>query len=222
MMTSLLFPELAPLPGFDFPQPLAERYRPRTIDSFAGLTDTRKSLAGYVQCPRDGGFLFCGPAGTGKTSMGMALATELRAFIHHVPAQECTIERVRDIAFSCHYFPPTGFTRHLVLVDEADLMSKPAQNALLSYLDGTNTIPNTTWVFTCNATDRLEERFMSRNRQLSFSTYGIQPDAAKLLEKVWRIEAPAATMPNVARIIKEQNGNIRAALSILESKIDSL
>lgn len=221
MTSSLLFPDMAPMPGFEFPQPLCEKYRPARIADFAGLAETKKTLAGFVANPRAIGLLFVGPAGTGKTSMAIAVAREMAGFIHHVPSGMCTVDKVRELAFSCHYFPPAGFRKNVVIVDEADQMSVAAQLACLSYLDGTSTIPETVWIFTCNATDRLQDRFLSRCRNLAFSTYGIQSDATKLLETVWQAETDAPA-PNMARIIKEQNGNVRAALSILDSKLDAL
>lgn len=222
MTNSLLFPDMDLAPAFEFPQPLTEKYRPATIAGFAGLAEVKKSLAGYINRPRDCGMLFVGSAGTGKTSMGIALANELRAFVTHVPAKECTLARVRDIAFHCWYVPPQGYTRHLILIDEMDLASLDAQNAILSYLDGTETIPGVTWIFTCNDTTRLADRFMSRCRILQFSTYAIQADAAKLLESVWDREAqPTAPKPNFARMIKDALGNVRAALQVLESRLDS-
>lgn len=73
-------------------------------------------------------------------------------------------------------------------------------------------------MFTCNSTERLADRFLTRNRVLPFSTYAIQSDATKLLENVWRNETDS-TPPNCARMIKEANGNIRAALMALEIKL---
>lgn len=221
MTSALLFPDMAELPGFNFPEPLCEKYRPTRIADFAGLSETKRTLQGFVFNPRAIGLLFVGPAGTGKTSMGITLARELSGFLHHIPAGQCTVEAIRELAFSCHYFPPSGFQRHIILIDEADLMSLPAQNAILSYLDGTNTIPDTVWIFTCNATDRLADRFLSRCRNLPFSTYGIQADAAELLERVWSQETDAPA-PNFTRIIKEENGNVRAALATLDSKLDAI
>jgi DNA polymerase III delta prime subunit len=103
-------------------------------------------------------WLFLGPSGTGKTTMAMALASEMPAELHHIPAKECTLDAVQDVCRQCHYSPrqpdnwqPVRF--HLVLIDEADQMSNAAQLALLSKLDSTAFPPNTIFVFTCNATD---------------------------------------------------------------------
>lgn len=222
MLNSLLFPELEPLPGFSFPEPLTDRYRPRRIADFAGLSEPKRILSGFLLAPRNCGFLFVGSPGTGKTSMAQAVAAELSGFVHHVPAGQCTVDVIRGLAFSCWYCPPDGFKRHVIIVDEADLMSAAAQNAVLSHLDGTATLPDTVWLFTCNSTERLEERFQSRNRVLKFSTYAIQEEAAALLERVWDQEAsPAIPRPNFARIIKDETGNVRAALATLEMKLDA-
>lgn len=221
MTSCLLFPELAPMPGFTFPQPLSEKYRPSTIAEFAGLAETKRSLAGYVVNPQDIGLVFCGPAGTGKTSMALAVATETAASVHHIRSGCCTVDAVERAAFRAHHYPPMGFKRNLILIDEMDLASLPAQNICLSYLDGMATIPQTTWIFTTNDTTRLADRFLSRNRVLPFSTYGIQADATALMQRVWEAETDAPA-PNMARLIKEQNGNVRAALSILDSKLDAL
>ena len=221
MTPALLFPDMAALPCFDFPVPLSEKYRPRTIAEFSGLAETKRTLLGFASNPQDIGLVFQGPAGTGKTSMGLALASATNSFVYHIRSGCCTVDAVERAAFRAHHYPPMGYKRNLILVDEMDLASLPAQNICLSYLDGMATIPQTTWVFTTNDTTRLAERFLSRNRVMAFSTYGIQSDATQLMERIWSAETDAPA-PNMARLIKEQNGNVRAALSILDSKLDAL
>ena len=112
-----------------------------------------------------------------------------------------------------------GKRMHLVLVDEADQMSAQAQLALLSMLDSTNRPQQTIFIFTCNETERFEARFLSRCGVIEFSSYGIAKDATKLLARVWENEANGADAPNFARIVKESNNNIRAALMELQKQL---
>jgi replication-associated recombination protein RarA len=223
----LFFADMEPEQTLDFPAPLTERYRPARIADFAGLAEVKRVLTGYAQRPTDAGFIFCGPAGTGKTSMSLALASEIGGFVHHIPAGKCTVEAIRAVVYSCWYCPPQGYKRHVVLIDEADQMSQAAQLATLSYLDGTEGIPVVSWIFTCNDVSRLADRFVSRNRVLNFSTYGIQAEAAKLLGSVWeaetgkRLESAVDRRVNFGRLIKEANGNVRAALMALETRLMS-
>ena len=113
-----------------------------------------------------------------------------------------------------------GKRMHLILIDEADQMTAAAQLFLLSKLDGTAALPNTIWIFTCNATDRLQDRFLSRVKQVEFSSYGIAAEATALLERIWDENAPGtAAKPNFARLVKENNNNVRAALMALELEL---
>src|SRR6059058_5614397 len=105
-----------------WPEPLTEKYRPRTIGAFVGLVRPRKVLSAYVAKPYPAAWLFVGPPGTGKTTMGLALAEELRAELHHIPSQRCTLEVIENTTRRCWYVPMAE-TYHLVLADEADRMS---------------------------------------------------------------------------------------------------
>jgi DNA polymerase III delta prime subunit len=113
----------------------------------------------------------------------------------------------------------SGCKMHLVLVDEADRMTEGAQIALLSKLDSTDCPPDTVFVFTCNSKDGLEKRFLSRSRQLDFSSYGIASEATDLLERVWESENGGANKPNLARIVKDATNNVRDALMRLEVEL---
>lgn len=211
--------------GFDFPQPLTEKYRPVKLSEFVGLDKPKRAMQKLVAKPYQSAWMFLGESGTGKTTMALAIAAEMPAQLHHISSKECTLETVREIARQCHFMPrqfsdwkPVKF--HLVIVDEADQMSYPAQLAFLSLLDSTGFPPNTIFVFTANDTKNLEARFMSRVRVLDFSSYGISGAVTDLLQKVWMSETsnPVET-PNFARIVKDSRNNVRASLMALETEI---
>lgn len=115
---------------------LVEKYKPSKIDGFAGLAKPRAILKAIAANPYDSAWLFLGPSGIGKTTMTLAFADEVGAELHHIPAKQCDLATVQDVVQACHYVPFFG-KWHLVLVDEADQMTKPAQLAFLSKLDTT-------------------------------------------------------------------------------------
>jgi replication-associated recombination protein RarA len=203
-----------------FPLSLTEKYRPRTIAEFAGLAKPKAIISKLAAHPFESAWLFVGPSGTGKTTMAAALAELIPAEVHHIPSQECDLANLERIARYCQYVPAAGKKMHLILVDEADQMTAAAQLYCLSKLDGTAKLPNTIWVFTANASDRLQDRFLSRCKVIEFSSYGIAAEASALLERVWDLEAPAgAARPNFQRIVKESNNNLRESLSKLELEL---
>ena len=201
-----------------FPMPLAEKYRPRAIADFVGLDKPKRILGKFATNPYQSAWIFIGPPGTGKTTMALALAEMLKAEVHHIPSQQCNVANVEDVIRQCWYVPVSGGF-HLVLVDEADKMSNAAQLHFLSKPDATAFPPQTIFVFTCNATDGLETRFLSRTRQIEFSSYGMASEATRLLENIWQREANGASAPNFARIVKESSNNVRDALMTLETEL---
>lgn len=206
--------------SIQFPVSLTERYRPRTLDAFVGLDKPKKLCTRLAAEPRESAWLFKGASGTGKTTMALALAEMIPAELHHIPSQECNLATLQRVIDTCHYVPRAGCKFHLILIDEADQMSAAAQLYLLSKTDSTARPPQTIIIGTCNATDRLEDRFLSRFGIIEFSSYGLAKDAASLLEQVWNSEAPqGATAPNFARIVKEANNNVRASLMQLETEL---
>jgi DNA polymerase III delta prime subunit len=206
-------------PSFAFPQSLAEKYRPRTIVDFIALDRPKRILAKFAAQPYPSAWLFVGPSGIGKTSMALALCTQISAELHHVPSQKCTVEAIEKACHDCYYLPFTRGGFHIVLCDEADRMTPAAQLALLSKLDATAFPPNTVFIFTCNSTDTLEPRFLSRCRVIEFSSYGMANEIASYLNTVWHAEGGNGDGPDFARLAKECRNNVRDCLGRLEVEL---
>ena len=207
-------------PAFAFPQSLAEKYRPRKVADFIGLEKQRKILSKLTTNPFASSWLFVGASGTGKTSLALAIAAELGAEVHHVGSQKCNLETLETVVRQCNFVPLSGGF-HVVICDEADAMSDAAQKYLLSKLDSSEPVPNTIWIFTCNATDRLEARFLSRCRVLEFSSYGLNGNLVAFLRRVWDAESNGAPEPNIERLSREAKNNVRESLMRLELELMS-
>lgn len=211
--------------SLNFPQPLADKYQPQVIDDFVGLEKPRKVINKFISAPYASEWLFEGPSGTGKTSMALAICKAVAGELHHIPSQSCDLARVKEVCDLCHRVPfdwntGKGARFHVVLVDEADKMSYPAQLAFLSKLDSTAKPPGTIFIFTCNAVDTLEARFLSRCRRLQFSTYGMAEGLTKLLARIWDAETDnPIDRPNFERIAKDNVNNVRSSLMALELAI---
>jgi DNA polymerase III delta prime subunit len=199
---------------------LVEKYRPNTIDGFIGIEDARADMADFVADPYSSAWLFCGKSGLGKTTLAMAVAAEMGAQVHHIPSQSCTVDTVKNLRHTLAFKPLFGARWSVVIVDEADEMSAAAENAWLSLTDSTNRPVDTVIIFTCNETEKLKDRFLSRCELVRFSSEGVQPGIARMLAKVWADEMGGASpAPNFATIAKDAKGNVRESLQVLQKKI---
>jgi replication-associated recombination protein RarA len=199
---------------------LTEKYRPHAISGFLGLEKPKAKLAKLISRPFASAWRFVGPSGMGKTTFALAIAEELGAELHHIPSQKCTVAAVEAVRERCRYAPMFGRGWHLVLIDEADSMSKAARDAFLSILDSTDRPADTIIIFTMNDDSALEPRFLSRCFEVKFSSQGVAEQIAGMLETVWNAESDGTNdAPNFRRIVKDSNNNVRESLMSLQFEL---
>src|SRR5579863_5662200 len=161
------------------PLALARKYRPKSFAAVAVQTHVSATLKGAIARGRVAhGYLFCGPRGTGKTTLArvlaMALNCERRAErMDGEPCGECAscrriwsgsvsldvveidaasnrgVDDARELRERAMY-APSGDTQYKVyIVDEAHMLTREAWNALLKVLEE----PPTGVVFVFATTD---------------------------------------------------------------------
>lgn len=84
-LTGSAIPQQLEQTGFEFPQPLTEKYRPGKISEFVGLDKIKRAMTKLVTKPYPSAWFFLGNSGTGKTTMALALASEMPAQLHDLP-----------------------------------------------------------------------------------------------------------------------------------------
>jgi hypothetical protein len=153
------------------------------------------------------------------------VADQIGAEVRHLGSRQCNFETLEQLCFDCQCVPIfralAGSPRALwfIIVDEVDQITETAQYLLLSKLDSTQEVPNTVFVFTCNSTNKLEARFVSRCIHLDFSTYGMSKQIVEFLEKVWCLEGGDGVAPDWERVVRDKGSNVRDCLLYLEAEL---
>ena len=218
----LLYPTGATSPRHDAQRPagpLTERYRPLTLADICGQEEAVGVLSRFAQRPYSTAYLFDGETGTGKTSAALALANALgcdltkQEFggVYTISSGEQSPEAVKETYRMMYNCPWHGSGWTVVIVNEADRMSSPAETV---WLDRLESLPQKTVViFTTNHAAKLSQRFQDRCTRLTFASKAeeLHSAAFHLAVKVWKAET--GQKPDVGKlqeIIKatEQDGQI--------------
>lgn len=161
-------------------------------------------------------YLFTGDAGTGKTSLAMAVASDITGNsvqsildkcsmnVEWINGQSWSVEMVRQWAIDGHYLPLYG-DRLVKLIDEIDSISPAAANEALSYLDG---LPGHVMLIatTNKPITALPERFQSRFKVHQFTPVPPTDINAWLCTRFPKLETGWAQ-----KIAQSVGGNVRAA-----------
>ncbi len=196
---------------------LAVLYRPKTFDDVTEQKNVIGILKNQLELNEcKNAYLFCGGAGTGKTTCARIFANELNKGagvpIEIDAASNNGVENVRSIIDQAKFLPLDGQYR-IYIIDECHMMSIGAWNAMLKLLE--EPPARTIFIFCTTDPQKIPATILSRVQRYDFnriSTSGIVARLKYICNKEQlKIDEPALEF--IARIAQ---GGMRDAISLMD------
>ncbi|AFN82495.1 DNA replication factor C small subunit [Encephalitozoon romaleae SJ-2008] len=189
-------------------QPWTEKYRPGTLLEMVGNKEVIASLQSILEAGKIPNMLFYGPPGTGKTTSIRAIARSLpRSCVLELNASDergiATVrETIKDFASTYSKM------MKLVILDEADMMSRDAQNALRRIIEDFSA--NTRFCLIANHSRKIIPPILSRCTKFRF---GPIESTESRIKEICRKEGIKYTEDGIAAVSKVSEGDMRKAVN---------
>src|SRR5256885_2614038 len=136
-----LFDEQADVEAIDSAAPLATRMRPRSLQEFVGqehILGPGKLLRRAIEADRLPSVIFCGPPGSGKTTLARVIAEMTHAKFVRISGVESNVAEMRRVLAAATNRLRTSRQKTILFVDEIHHFNKAQQDILLPDVEAGN------------------------------------------------------------------------------------
>ena len=217
------------------------KWRPQAFSEVVGQEHVTTTLLNALASERVAhAYLFCGPRGTGKTSMGRILAKAVNCLRNGKgePCNDCTmcsdvaqgraldlieidaasnrgIDEIRSLREKVGFAPNTA-RRKVYIIDEVHMLTAPAFNALLKTLE--EPPPHTIIVLATTESHKLPATIISRCQRFDLRRIS-RADVVRRLAQICESEGAEATEGALGLVARSAGGSLRDAENILEQLV---